>query len=219
MGGGGGRRGGGGGGSGGGAQQQRGGGGRGGRGSFVPGRPTQSKKEPLKFDSEYDFDAANEEFKEVLSKLQKTSLDDSKEAVGTTDEKKGSTSSDTEEGEIKESSKGDDEGTAASSAPSEQCYNKSKSFFDSISCGSLERSKGNSNRPDWKAEKKLNKETFGVAGGGYGGWRRGYGYRGGNRGYRGGGGRGGGGGYGGGGYHRGGYGGGFNQGYNNGYNN
>ena len=59
------------------------------------------------------------------------------------------------------------------------------------------------NRPDWKAEKKLNKETFGVAGGGYGGWRRGYGYRGGNRGYRGGGGRGGGGGYGGG-YNRGG---------------
>ena len=43
-----------------------------------------------------------------------------------------------------------------------------------------------------------------MAGGGYGGWRRGYGYRGGNRGYRGGGGRGGGGGYGGGGYNRGG---------------
>ena len=94
--------------------------------------------------------------------------------------------------------------TASSSGPSEPCYNKSKSFFDSISCESLERSKGNSNRPDWKAEKKLNKETFGVAGGGYGGWRRGYGYRGGNRGYRGGGGRGGGGGGFGGGYNRGG---------------
>merc|ERR1719188_2407869 len=137
----GGHRGGGGGGGGGGErgpQQQRGGG-RGGRGSFVPGRPTQSKKEPLKFDSEYDFDAANEEFKEVLSKLQKTSLDDSsKEASGgATDDKKESTSSDTEEGEIKESSNGD-EGTATSSAPSEQCYNKSKSFFDSISCESLE---------------------------------------------------------------------------------
>jgi len=210
----GGQRGGGGGGGGGGAnsnsggQQQRGGG-RGGRGAFVPGRPTQTKKEPLKFDSEYDFDAANEEFAEVLSKLQKTALDDSKEAVGAED-KKESTSSDTEEGEIKENSNGgNDEATAASSsatASSEQCYNKSKSFFDSISCGSLERSKGNMNRPDWKAEKKLNKETFGVAGGGYGGWRRGYGYRGGNRGYRGGGGRGG---------YRGGYGGGFNQGFNN----
>lgn len=217
---------------GGGEQQQRGGS-RGGRGSFVPGRPTQTKKEPLKFDSEYDFDAANEEFAEVLSKLQKSTLDDSKETGPATDEKKESTSkdSDTEEGEIKEGSKGDnDEATAASSEPPEACYNKSKSFFDSISCESIERSKGNSNRPDWKAEKKLNKETFGVAGGGYGGWRRGYGYRGGNRGYRGGGGRGGGGGgFGGGGvgggYHRGGYGGGWgnqggNQGgYNNGYNN
>ena len=50
---------------GGGEQQQRGGS-RGGRGSFVPGRPTQTKKEPLKFDSEYDFDAANEEFAEVM---------------------------------------------------------------------------------------------------------------------------------------------------------
>ena len=47
-----------------GGQQQRGGS-RGGRGAFVPGRPTQTKKEPLKFDSEYDFDAANEEFAEV----------------------------------------------------------------------------------------------------------------------------------------------------------
>ena len=50
-----------------GGQQQRGGG-RGGRGAFVPGRPTQTKKEPLKFDSEYDFDAANEEFAEVSKK-------------------------------------------------------------------------------------------------------------------------------------------------------
>ena len=46
---------------------------------------------------------------QVLSKLQKTSIDDSKEAGGTTEEKKESTSSDTEEGEIKESSKGDND--------------------------------------------------------------------------------------------------------------
>jgi len=41
-----------------------------GRGGFQPGRPQASKKEPLKFDGEYDFDKANEEFKEVLEKLQ-----------------------------------------------------------------------------------------------------------------------------------------------------
>ena len=43
----------------------------GGRGGFQPGRPTANpKKEPLKFEGEYDFDKANEEFKEVLDKLQ-----------------------------------------------------------------------------------------------------------------------------------------------------
>lgn len=84
-------------------------------------------------------------------------------------------------------------------------YDKTKSFFDSISCEALERNKNNKGRPDWKAEKKLNKETFGVAGprGGFRG-PRGYGGRGGY--YRGGRG-GGGGGYGG----RGGYGGGYNS--------
>lgn len=46
-------------------QQRGGGGGRGvSRGGFQPGRFNQPK-EKLKFDSEYDFDKANEEFKEV----------------------------------------------------------------------------------------------------------------------------------------------------------
>ena len=51
----------------------------------------------------------NFSFLKVLSKLQKTALDDSKEAVSTADEKKESTSSDTEEGEIKENSKGEND--------------------------------------------------------------------------------------------------------------
>ena len=45
----------------------------------------------------------------MRSKLQKTALDDSKEAGSTADEKKESTSSDTEEGEIKENSKGEND--------------------------------------------------------------------------------------------------------------
>ena len=63
----------------------------------------------------------------------------------------------------------------------EACYDKKKSFFDTISCEAVEKSKGRSNRPDWKAEKKLNRETFGVAGNmGRRGW---YNRRGGYRGY------------------------------------
>ena len=41
-----------------------------GRGGFQPGRPSAAKKDTLKFEGEYDFDKANEEFKEVLEKLQ-----------------------------------------------------------------------------------------------------------------------------------------------------
>lgn len=58
-------------------------------------------------------------------------------------------------------------------------------FFDNISCEASERSKGISGRPDWRAERKLNAETFGLSanrrGGGhfYRGRSGGF-YRGGN---------------------------------------
>ena len=40
------------------------------RGGFQPGRPHANKKESLKFEKDYDFEEANQEFAEVLSKLQ-----------------------------------------------------------------------------------------------------------------------------------------------------
>jgi len=103
-------------------------------------------------------------FKEVLEKLQKTALEP--KANGDSEPE---ATTEVEEGEIQ----------ATDDAPEEQFYDKKKSFFDSISCEATEKAKGNSSRPDWRAEKKLNKETFGVAG------NRGYnrGYRGYNRGY------------------------------------
>merc|ERR1711863_205304 len=175
----------------------------GGRGGFQPGRPTGGKKETLKFEGEYDFDKANEEFKEVLEKLQKTALEP--KANGDSEPE---TTTEVEEGEIE----------ATDDASTEHFYDKKKSFFDSISCEATEKAKGNSSRPDWRAEKKLNKETFGVAGnnrrgcyrrGGQNGGRRG-GYYNNRRGQNGGG-------YNndnsnGGGQGRGGY---NNQGYNN----
>jgi len=152
--------------------------GRGGRG-FQPGRPQPGKKETLKFDDDYDFEQANEQFQEVLSQLSKTKIDDG--TVETNGEENGESveAADTvdvnvepEDGEINEE---DEE---------EVYYDKQKSFFDSISCEALERSKGKLVRNDWRAEKRLNKETFGVAGN----RRYGYGGRGGfynNRGGRG----------------------------------
>lgn len=184
---------------------------------FQPGRPTSTKKEPLKFDNDYDFDKANEEFKEFCTQFEKANVDGSnKDEAKNGDAAEPSTEDgahheNAEDGEIPEHDKDE-----------EPFYDKAKSFFDNISCEALERSKGNMNRPDWKAEKKLNRETFGATGNFGGGRNRGYYGRGGGQrgtGYN----RGRGGGYGGygyGGYSRGGYGGGgYNNagGYNNGY--
>merc|ERR1719510_784291 len=133
----------------------------GGRGGFQPGRPTGGKKETLKFEGEYDFDKANEEFKEVLEKLQKSSLES--KSNGETAEPEAN--NEIEEGEIEIKDEQD-----------EVFYDKKKSFFDSISCESTEKAKGRSAKPDWRAEKKLNRETFGVSGNMN---RRGYNRRGG----------------------------------------
>ena len=134
----------------------------------------------MKFEADYDYVQANEQFQEVLSQLSKTKIDDpTAEVTAAESIENGEEPVDNvdvnvepEEGEINE----DEE--------EEVFYDKQKSFFDSISCEALERSKGKMVRNDWRAEKRLNKETFGVAGN----RRYGYGGRGGyynNRGGRG----------------------------------
>merc|ERR1711881_219177 len=159
----------------------------GGRGGFQPGRPTGGKKETLKFEGEYDFDKANEEFKEVLEKLQKVHVES--KANGETVAV--DANPEIEEGEVIETAH-----TESSPTP-EVFYDKTKSFFDCISCEATEKSKGSTRGGrDRNAEKNLNRETFGVSGN----RGRGYGYRRGGGGqYRGGGG------YGYGGYGRGSY--------------
>merc|ERR1712083_840491 len=153
-------------------------------------------------EGEYDFDKANEEFKEVLEKLQKSSIE-SKPENGESDK----SATELEEGEVEPATHDE-----SSSPVPENFYDKKKSFFDTISCEATEKSKSGSRpRQDRNAEFKLNKETFGVAGnrGGRGGYynRRGYNNYNSGGGYRGNQGQGGQyrGGRGGGGYGRGGY--------------
>lgn len=43
-------------------------------------------------------------------------------------------------------------------------YDKNRSFFDNISCEAVERSKGKTQRTDWRQERKINSETFGYSG-------------------------------------------------------
>ncbi|XP_026670643.1 protein LSM14 homolog A isoform X3 [Ceratina calcarata] len=152
--------------------------GRGGRGGFrnPPGNTGAKPKNTLKFDNDYDFEQANTEFEELRSQLAKTKID-----AGADNEKKDDSGNETGAGE------GEPE-----EEPEIVHYDKSKSFFDNISCEAVERSKGRFQRTDWRTERKLNSETFGVASTRRGGFRaRGYYNRGMGGMYRGGGGAGG----------------------------
>ncbi|XP_034943631.1 protein LSM14 homolog A isoform X2 [Chelonus insularis] len=142
-----------------------------GRGIFShqPGNTGGKPKNTLKFDNDYDFEQANTEFEELRSRLAKTKLES-----GTDNEKKDDSGNETGAGEGEQEEE-----------PEIIHYDKTKSFFDNISCEAVERSKG-SQRTDWRTERKLNSETFGVASTRRGGFRvRGYynrmgGYRGNN---------------------------------------
>lgn len=132
---------------------------RGRGGMFRPPQGTQNAtpgskpKSTLKFDNDYDFEQANTEFEELRSQLAKVKI--------------------TEEPKVTEvngdSEKKDDSGNETGAGEAEQeedqevYYDKSKSFFDNISCEAVERSKGRSQRTDWRTERKLNSETFGVS--------------------------------------------------------
>lgn len=118
----------------------------------MPNQPPKPKN-TLKFDSEYDFEQANTEFEELRSKLAKVKIEEPNKSVELNGdvEKKDDSGNETGagEGEVEEDS--------------ESFYDSKKSFFDNISCEAVERSKGRSQRTDWRTERKLNSETFGVA--------------------------------------------------------
>jgi len=139
---------------------------------------TRPHKEPLKFDEDYDFDKAYEEFKGIEEKMSNLKLGN--EGQSTDEKVVDREKNDTKVTDSTTNGEADKEG-----AEPDQFYNKTKSFFDTISCEALEREKGNVQRIDWKAERKLNSETFGVPLSyrrfGYGRGRGGYS----NRGYHG----------------------------------
>jgi len=163
---------------------------RGRGGFFNQGNRQRLEQDRAQFEKDYDFDAANEEFEELKNQLAKTKITENGSATeGENDNLTGE--------------KKDDSGheTAGEVEEVDPCYDRTKSFFDSISCEAIERSKGKSQRPDWRLERKINVETFGVSSarrgyyprgrGGYyrGGYYRNYNYNYNNQGfYRGGGG-------------------------------
>lgn len=121
---------------------------------FVP-----RNKNTLKFDNDYDFEQANTEFEELRSQFAKTKISDGDAKTEGEVDKKDDSGNETGAGEPEV----EDDGFAG--------YDRQKSFFDSISCEAVERSKGRNQRTDWRMERKLNVETFGVAMARRGAWR------------------------------------------------
>uniref|UniRef100_A0A0P6I928 Protein LSM14 A n=1 Tax=Daphnia magna TaxID=35525 RepID=A0A0P6I928_9CRUS len=137
-------------------------------------------KGPLKFDEDYDFESANVKFEELKNKMGKMKIGGDTVLVlsgppGSTveGEKKEKTESElteavTNSGDGEASTEAlvsvspNDDGKAPESPVKPICYDKTRSFFDSISCEAVERSKGNTQRTDWRQERKLNAETFGL---------------------------------------------------------
>uniref|UniRef100_A0A1I8A2B4 Protein LSM14 homolog A-like n=1 Tax=Steinernema glaseri TaxID=37863 RepID=A0A1I8A2B4_9BILA len=141
----------------------------------------QQPFEKLRFDSDYDFEKANEQFQETLSHItrdmEKTTLD-APEVIE-------DDIPDVVEGDVAHSQEENGAGEDKS------FYDKKSSFFDNISCEALEKEEGRNNRPDWRKERMTNQETFGHSAVRSLGYRRGGGHRGsggyrGSRGYNGG---------------------------------
>lgn len=117
---------------------------RGGPRKFVPNK---GKFNDPALKTEFDFEKSNQQFLDLVDKLDELN-------VSTNGEKSGSEDRDEARTELsKAADKVDEDGNF---------YDKTKSFFDNISCEAIERTKGNQKRFDWKQERKLNAETFGI---------------------------------------------------------
>lgn len=110
------------------------------------------QKTPLKFDTEFDFEVEN-------AKFDKTEIEEELKKLVITDDTASTTklaNGEKEEGQELEEEEEEDESEV-------WFYDKSKSFFDKISCEATERAKGRSTRIDWREERRTNAETFGVS--------------------------------------------------------
>jgi protein LSM14 len=173
----------------------RGGGGYGAMRGGVPQqqrRPSQSRinnrgadGQPLKFDNDYDFEKANEQFQETLSHLKdevaKVKIEDPKEKDQMKPAEESKVGAETQN-VIENNTDDADQTVDGDKAP---FYDKNKSFFDAISCEALERAEGKNTRLNWRRERELNTETFGQAALRNFQFRRGGGMRGGMGGGRG----------------------------------
>ncbi|XP_073843450.1 LSM14 family protein trailer hitch isoform X6 [Musca autumnalis] len=131
------------------------------RSSNGPGGMQKPPRNPIKFEQDFDFEQANNKFEELRSQLAKLKVGDepkSEQMNGETDKKDDS---------------GNETGAGEHEPEEEEItvgYDKTKSFFDNISCETAQDRAKNKNY-DWRQERKLNSETFGVSSTRRGGYR------------------------------------------------
>uniref|UniRef100_A0A034W1Y0 Protein LSM14-like protein B n=1 Tax=Bactrocera dorsalis TaxID=27457 RepID=A0A034W1Y0_BACDO len=125
------------------------------------GRGRMQNQNAIKFLQDFDFEQANVKFEELRSQLSKLKVGEepkSEQINGETDKKEDS---------------GNETGAGEHEPEEEEItvgYDKTKSFFDNISCeAAQDRSKNKKN--DWRQERKLNSETFGFSSTRRGGYR------------------------------------------------
>ncbi|KAM3625890.1 uncharacterized protein V6R79_019275 [Siganus canaliculatus] len=123
-----------------------------GRGNRSRGKVNVRRDGPMKFEEDFDFETANAQFHkdEIDKELQtKLKLKDDKALNG-------------EEAADSENVATEEEETVNNSC----YYDKSKSFFDNLSCDdpskSGERGFSRDRRPTWAEERRMNSETFGI---------------------------------------------------------
>ncbi|XP_039967318.1 protein LSM14 homolog B isoform X3 [Bactrocera neohumeralis] len=121
----------------------------------------RNPKNAIKFLQDFDFEQANVKFEELRSQLSKLKVGEepkTEQINGETDKKEDS---------------GNETGAGEHEPEEEEItvgYDKTKSFFDNISCeAAQDRSKNKKN--DWRQERKLNSETFGFSSTRRGGYR------------------------------------------------
>ncbi|XP_075162083.1 LSM14 family protein trailer hitch isoform X4 [Haematobia irritans] len=141
------------------------------RSSSGPGGMQKPPRNPIKFEQDFDFEQANNKFEELRSQLSKLKVGDEPKSeqcsspTPTTSQMNGETD--------KKDDSGNETGAGEHEPEEEEItvgYDKTKSFFDNISCETAQDRAKNKNY-DWRQERKLNSETFGVSSTRRGGYR------------------------------------------------
>lgn len=130
-----------------------------GRGNRSRGKVNVRRDGTMKFDEDFDFETANAQFHkdEIDKELQnKLKLRDDKTEKALNGEESADSEHPAPEGTTEEEE-----------AVINSCYyDKSKSFFDNLSCDDLsktgERGFSRDRRPTWAEERRMNAETFGI---------------------------------------------------------